>query len=504
MRVACYQRVSSDDQAKAGSSEQQRLLLERYCHERGWDVAGTYTDDGVSGTVPVDQRPAGLQLLTDAEQHRFDLVLVYQVDRLGRDPLVVLSAIQRLEQAKVRVQSMNEAFDPSDPLGKFLVTMLSGIGRLVRDQQVQRSVDNSNQRARGGQYLGTPPPYGYRVEGHRATARLVIDDSPIPGFPHSPADVMRLIFQTLADGGTCWQAATLVNSLGIPSPRANREHYRTKALPSGQWGNTTIAAMVRRTAYKGVFQRNRHSTRGEPIIETPCPALVSEDLWERAQAQIFRNRSISPRNVKNTYLLRGLIRCGRCGRAYVGETQHRPYGDYRYYRCALRGKRQTGSCDGPRLEAERAERSVWERVEGWLRDSDQQEFPAEIPAPSNPLATNLRARLEALQRERERAVTLHVRGLIEDDDLAGQLQRIKGEESTLRDLLAREEAQERQATRRQVDQVERDAEIARCVEVLNSLGDAGRRQVLEMAVERVVVEDRELRIVFRWGNSLAN
>jgi hypothetical protein len=88
-RVALYLRVSSEEQRDRETIELQREFLEQYCNLHELEVTGVYADNGVSGTIPVHERPEGRRLLEDAGEGQFGAVLVYRLDRLGRSLLVI-------------------------------------------------------------------------------------------------------------------------------------------------------------------------------------------------------------------------------------------------------------------------------------------------------------------------------------------------------------------------------------------------------------------------------
>lgn len=83
IRAAIYLRVSRDDQ----TTENQRLVLERVAEHRGWAMVQTHEDAGISGSKGRDQRPAFDQMLRDAVRRRFDILMVWSIDRLGRSVL---------------------------------------------------------------------------------------------------------------------------------------------------------------------------------------------------------------------------------------------------------------------------------------------------------------------------------------------------------------------------------------------------------------------------------
>src|SRR5829696_3698634 len=91
--VVLYLRVSTEEQRERQSIGTQREFGLRYCELHDEHLVDQYPDDGVSGTIPLDQRTEGARLLADARAGRFDIVLIYRLDRLGRDPRGILNAV---------------------------------------------------------------------------------------------------------------------------------------------------------------------------------------------------------------------------------------------------------------------------------------------------------------------------------------------------------------------------------------------------------------------------
>src|SRR5215216_404724 len=91
-KVALYLRVSSDEQRDRESIKTQREFFDQYCELYGLEVTEIYADDGVSGTIPLHERPEGRRLLEDAKEGKVQIVLVYRLDRLGRSLLVTVEA----------------------------------------------------------------------------------------------------------------------------------------------------------------------------------------------------------------------------------------------------------------------------------------------------------------------------------------------------------------------------------------------------------------------------
>src|SRR5215218_3129977 len=123
--VALYLRVSSEEQRDRETIEIQQEFLEQFRDLYDLEVAEIYKDDGVSGTIPLHERPAGRRLLEDARDRKFGTVLVYKLDRLGRSLLVIVDAHDRLETSGVSLRSATEPIDTSNPSGRLIFQMLA-------------------------------------------------------------------------------------------------------------------------------------------------------------------------------------------------------------------------------------------------------------------------------------------------------------------------------------------------------------------------------------------
>src|SRR5215207_9747079 len=163
VRIACYARVSTEDQAERQTITAQTDFLRRYCDLHGLPVAGVYIDDGISGATALEDRPEGRRLLQDAEAGAFTAVLVYRLDRLGRSLKSLLEAHERLDSAGVAIRSGTEPFDTASPIGRFLFSLLASMAELERSTIAERFVRGRDRVARQGQYVGGPLATGYEL-----------------------------------------------------------------------------------------------------------------------------------------------------------------------------------------------------------------------------------------------------------------------------------------------------------------------------------------------------
>jgi DNA invertase Pin-like site-specific DNA recombinase len=169
VRAAIYARVSTLDQ----EPENQLQELRRYVEARGW-TAAEYVDKGVSGAK--DRRPALDQLLADAKRRRFDVLVCWRLDRLGRSLKHLITLLDELQSLGVAFVSLAEGIDATTPAGKLQMHILGAIAEFERER-IRERVLAGLQRARAhGQRLGRPNAR-VPVERLQAAAHLSIDDA---------------------------------------------------------------------------------------------------------------------------------------------------------------------------------------------------------------------------------------------------------------------------------------------------------------------------------------
>jgi site-specific DNA recombinase len=373
MPVAVYLRVSTEEQRERQSIATQREFAERYCALHQLHVSAVYADDGVSGTLPLLSRPAGARILPDARLHRFDQLLVYRLDRLGRDTRLTLQAVAELEQCGVRVKSLTEDFDTATASGRLMLTLLSGFAAHEREVIRERSLAGSQRVAQSGGWLGGRLPFGYRKADSQRQAGLVLSEEPLPGVDLSAAEVIRRIFGMAAEKRqSCRRIADYLNALGVPWATNGVGHRASPSESVARWRAGRVRNLLISTVYKGqhVYGKRSRNQKRAPIVRA-VPAIVSEAVWQQAQATLQHNFRFGPRDCRHAYLLRGLVKCGLCGLTYIGMTVRGRSGRPEpYYRC--NGKHDTYGVYGARgqrcpskdVQAGWLEQAVWEEIEG--------------------------------------------------------------------------------------------------------------------------------------------
>jgi len=454
MAIGLYLRVSTDEQRERQSIETQREFGQRYCALHQLSVYEIFADDGVSGTVPIESRAAGRRVLEAARQGKFDQLLVFKLDRLGRDTRLILNAVAELEKYGVRIRSMTEEFDTGTATGRLMLTMLSGFASHEREVIRERSVAGTNRVAESGAWMGGIVPFGYRKAGEKRNGQLVVSEDPMPGMAMSEADVIRDVFRMAAvERKSCRVIAERLNSLRIPCAYVRDDRLmlrgKRKERTSGVWRPGRIRGLIINKTYMGIHEFGKRAVSSRPVISRPVPAIVTEETWKKAQKTLQDNFLFCARRAKNRHLLRGLIKCGLCGLTYIGVAANRPNGKREfYYRCngahSPAVYRPNGPCHSKAVRGDHLEEQVWSDVEAFLRNPEpvlkQLQTRLESDAKGSDQTRKQVARLEGLlaqkATERSRVVGLYRRGRLTEADLDAQMDEIGKEETALEAQIA--------------------------------------------------------------------
>lgn len=499
-RVACYARVSTEDQAERQTVDAQKDFLRRYCELHGLTVAGVYVDDGISGATPLEDRPEGRRLLDDAEAGAFTVVLVYRLDRLGRSLKSLLAAHERLDTVGVAIRSGTEPFDTASPIGKFLFSLLGSMAELERSTISERMTGGRDRVARAGQYTGGPIPFGYDLDDDK---RFIPSARIVEQLGITEAELVRDIFSRIADDGATLTGETArLSALGIPRVQRYGGKASKKIERDGDWSYATIQAMIHNPMYKGTGIVDAKAG----TVERPTEALVDPHTWSRAQVAVTRNRVLSTKNAKHEYLLRGLVKCAHCGRSYSGTVN----GTSRQYRCnsnigplsVVKGKR----CHAATVVADRLEATVWAEVRALIEHPDeyiadaQRELRARLADAGQHEAErrSLSRELAGKEQERERVLDLFRRGRITADECDRDLDKVTAEAREIRALLDGMRARAEMATASEAYLADVGAALAQYRDELDEIERTNdrpkMRRLIEVFAPGIVIETELLGI----------
>ena len=209
--IAFYARVSSEKQADRGTIQSQIDYARKWFELNNISEYRLYADDGITGTLPIAQRPQGSMLMADVKAGIIDTLYIYKLDRLGRNTRVILNGIYDLEKNKVVVKSMTEPFDTSSAAGRFMLTMLSGVAELERSNILERLSLGKGKALTQNKWVYGLPPYGYRLN----------DDSTLR-IEEPEAETVKWIFDSyLNQKHTARDIANLLTATNVPLPINN-------------------------------------------------------------------------------------------------------------------------------------------------------------------------------------------------------------------------------------------------------------------------------------------
>jgi site-specific DNA recombinase len=375
MEVALYARVSTPNQHQEGTIASQIQSLHLYIHQQGWSLLSTheYIDEGVSG-ARLD-RPALDRLRDCAQRGEFDAVVVLSPDRLARNYAHQWLLIEEFEKLHIHWVFLQNPFGDS-PQGKLLTQMQGMMAEYERAQILERTRRGRLEKARRGEFM----PWAYHCYGyqylpkrHGCAPQVILNPQ--------EAEVVRQLYRGLVEEElSCRQLTKRLNEAHLPPPlRKNqvwqpatvrniltnrvytgvaRYNYRQPALPQYR---KDVPALVS-TAKTG-----RNYRPMEEWIESEAPAIITVELFEKAQLQLQRNAEMARKMYQPTsrrYLLRTLVKCGECGLG-MGAARRlsvcKKY-EYLYYDCKGRYPLTCGritKCAARHVRADRLDAVVW-------------------------------------------------------------------------------------------------------------------------------------------------
>jgi len=254
MRAAIYSRVSTEDQAKEGFSIAAQLKrLNAYCKARGWSVAGEYIDDGHSGREV--KRPAYQRMMGDKDM--WDVLVVLKMDRIHRNSRNFAVMMDNLRDWGKEFNSMQESFDTTTAIGRFVMDTIQRIAQLESEQIGERVKMGMTQKAKKGiGYLGFGEPYGYEYLDKKL---LIKEDE---------SAVVREIFTTYLVGASIQDIVDGLNYRNIPAKKG------------GSWTKEAISNILKNPLYCGYVRWDGIMRKGQHV------PVVTVDQFNSTQIEI--------------------------------------------------------------------------------------------------------------------------------------------------------------------------------------------------------------------------
>ena len=334
-RTKCYiyTRVSTAMQVDGYSLDAQREKLRKYADYEDMVIAGEYSDEGFSGKN-IQGRHEFQQMLRDVQDCKdgVSYVLVFKLSRFGRNAADVLNSLQLMQDFGVNLICVEDGIDSSKDSGKLMISVLSAVAEIERENIRAQTMAGREQKAREGKWNGGFASYGYRLENGE------------PSIADDEVEVIRVIFDRFihTNDGVAGIARYLNTHGYVKKLRQNGTIPKFSAVfVRGILDNPIYCGKIafgRRKVEKKFGTRNEmHIVKQSefPVYVGQHEAIVSEDDWNLAQTKRQRTagRREKVRDPDHAHILSGILKCPCCGRNLYGNVSkaHSKDNKTRYY-----------------------------------------------------------------------------------------------------------------------------------------------------------------------------
>lgn len=334
--VGIYCRLSNDDErdGESVSIENQKLLLQSYVRQMGWNEIDVYIDDGYTGTN--FNRPGVQRLIEDAKAKRINLILVKDLSRFGRNYIEIGQYTDYLfPSIGCRFVALNNGVDTESNNGSTDVMCFLNLFNEFYSRDTSKKVKAVKRAcAENGKFMGTYPAYGYKRD-NEDKHHLVIDEDTAP--------IVRRIFSMRATGMGFTGIAAQLNEEGIPSPGMLYYQRRGKADPrrvNHKWVGETVKHLIRNEVYIGNMVQGKTGTvsyKNKKLISKPedewirvegtHEPIISQEIWDTVQSidQKRVRKNAASDGIRSVFT--GLVYCAECGFKMRNHTEKFTYKD---------------------------------------------------------------------------------------------------------------------------------------------------------------------------------
>ena len=375
-----YLRVSTEMQVDGYSLEAQKNCLKKFAEREELVIAGVYEDAGKSGKS-IEGRPAFRRMLSDIESGAgIDYVMVYKLSRFGRNAADILNSLELLQTYDVNLICIEEGIDSSQTSGKLLISVLSAVAEIERENILEQTMNGRREKARQGKWNGGPAPYGYMIKDE------------ILSINEEEAEIVRTIYDKYVNTRLGYSGiAKYFNLQGIrKTPR--------KESDIEEFSAHFIQLLIDNPVYCGKIaygRRSKERVKGKKneyklvkqkeycLVDGQHEGIISEELWQKAQEKRLATgiKYASKLGNERAHLLTGIIKCPKCGCGMYANRvcwtkKDGTYKEVMYYSCSRNKQSRGRHCDySANLKKTDIEPLVVEVIKKLVQD---EEFAVEI------------------------------------------------------------------------------------------------------------------------------
>lgn len=473
--LAIYTRLSKEEESN--SIENQIRAGEEFAKSIDQPFTLYNEGEGVSGGAAMKDRPQLSRLLKDVEGDDISIVWCRDSSRLFRDIYHHAMCMKLFKEKGVKVYYGNKLFDPNDTQQKLLEDMLAAFNEFRRTDQGRLTKETLIKGIKLGKAHGQLP-YGYSSDNNQM---LVINEIEAP--------IIKQIYDMSLHGLGTQAIAEELNRQGVPTRYNQTEgtlktrHGRRINRKDIKWAGGTVRAIIVNKIYKG----ERH-WQGEIY---PCPKILEPDYWQKVNDNLKNNANTPGRKVDHKYLLKGLVKCGRCGRNYYGKS--RVSKRDHYYMCSSKRRGQE-NCGNRSVNIDFIEGLIWgyfisqdiflQKLEEYFAILNKDSRLSNIEEQEKPLQVDL----DEARKRRSRIIEQVELGNIEGEDVKGRMQALKTEIDAIKTKLKRLEEQRHTVTALDNEQNGIKDEVRQAKEL--SWND--RQEFLKKYIDRIEVKSSEI------------
>ena len=351
--LGIYCRISKEkEQGKDKSIEDQRLLGIELANKLGVEFE-VYIDNGLSGTLAIKERPALFKLVQDINDNKIQMFYVFDNSRLEREPEIYLTLSKLFIKKNIKCFT-NSGEIVLNPESILLGTMVSAFNKFYVELTKQKVKSVLKRNAENGK-VHAISPYGYKKNEN---GLMVINDV--------QAEIIKRIYALSLSGVGTIKIARILNAENIPTAynliakggtisvkNKYTDKITTRDKSKVTWAGGTIRNIITNTTYKGV--------KTFAGVDYDCPAIFDKHYWQKVNDNLKNNSNTTGVSTEHKYLLKGLLRCGRCGRNYYGRTRISKKDNY--YMCSSK-RRGELNCGNRSLNIQILDDIIWNKFIG--------------------------------------------------------------------------------------------------------------------------------------------
>ncbi|WP_304576398.1 recombinase family protein [uncultured Clostridium sp.] len=361
--VAIYTRVSTNEQAEEGYSIfEQKRLLEEWCNNKGYDVYRCYSDSGISGKN-IKDRPELKELLKDAEEKKFDMLISWKINRISRKLADVLKIVEILEKNNITFKSYSEPFETDTPAGKMQFQMMALIGEFERGTIAQNVKMGMCAKAKAGEWCGGRVlgydlvPLENQEGAKRRKNRLTINEK--------EAEAVKFIFNEYANGKGYKAITNQLNKLGYKTKKGN--DFSVGSIREILTNPVYIGKVIYNVRQNWSEKRRRNINANPIITDGVHESIIDEVLWDKVQAIMESKKGKPSRIYDGEYPLTGILRCPKCGAGMVISRTTNKLADgtkkrITYYCCGAWKNKGTSVCNSNTIRVDKANEYVFNKI----------------------------------------------------------------------------------------------------------------------------------------------